>query len=104
MLKTFVPPPEEPIQIGLNRRDEKGVVQYELEPAEEYLFKTRSGESISYTHDELRLLTAVGRYQGSRLRLFSPDLDAPVDATARRITKTDDLILNNEITFTLGVD
>lgn len=104
ILKKEVSPKNEPIEIILNHGE--GKKPYKLPLQETYTFATgldankKPVGSISFTHDEMRLLEALAKYQGDGLYLMSKDKEVPVEQDT--ILDTRQLVLNNRTTYCLA--
>ena len=104
ILKEKVPPKNAPITIMLTRDGVKK--PYKIPLQESYTFATgldankKPVGNITFSHDEMRLLTALARYQGSGLYLISKDKEVPL--SGETITDTRQLVLNNRTTYCLA--
>lgn len=105
ILKKEVQKKDEPIEIILNK-DGIGKKPYKLPIQETYTFASNLNKdkkpqgSVTFTHDEMRLLEALAKYQGDGLYLSSKDSEVPVDG--ENITDTRQLVLNNRTTYCLA--
>lgn len=95
ILRMYIPPKNESIAIFLQKKGE--YVQYRLPLVDSYVFSNQQGQKVSYTHEEMRLMAGLARYQGKGLRFLSPDNVVRVDDKSREIVLNDKLVLNNVV-------
>lgn len=101
ILRMYIPPRGQAITVALDKKDGRGIQDYEIPLAASYSFKDKKGERVVFTHEEMRLAEAVARYQGTSLRFLSKDTEVPTEGNL--ISQTENTILNNEVTLVLGV-
>lgn len=95
ILKMYIPPKNESIAILLEKNGES--VKYHLPLVDSYVFSNQQGQKVSYSHEEMRLMAALAKYQGKGLRFLSPDNVVRVDDKSKEIVLNDKLVLNNVV-------
>jgi hypothetical protein len=94
ILAMYMTRPGEAVEVLLNKNGD--LRKYKIPLKAHYTFSTKDGGQLRISHDDLRLMAALAKYQGKGLRFLSPDEQIAVNGN--EVVLEERLVLNNVVT------